>query len=295
MLSAVIWIWRRRMARPLLRMMRVNALFATSVLSIVFWAAFVFVWQPAEPHFWCAALFPALVCVGLVLRDRAWRGLGAFASIAFLVSALNGFLNVGHDRDYSRNFPEPLLAAIQQHVGPRDIFIVLSSGDWLEGMDYDLLFECLDYSPRNPGLAIVDYVAESGGENAPWQQRLQQKIESTLRSGGKVFVAGHLFKPGLYSDQTVDPFAIAIYKANSAEPGLYQQVQLVFAPYDLKASTFAIGLDKYFELVPKPDRGAIPPVGRFFDRLRTANVSEIGVLSVRKEASPSQPLAAFLE
>ena len=53
------WARRDHVGKVVSRLIRVNALFAVSSLSTLLWIAFVVIWQPAEPHFWCAALFPS--------------------------------------------------------------------------------------------------------------------------------------------------------------------------------------------------------------------------------------------
>jgi hypothetical protein len=53
------WARRDHVGKIVSRLIRVNALFAVSSLSTLLWIAFVVIWQPAEPHFWCAALFPS--------------------------------------------------------------------------------------------------------------------------------------------------------------------------------------------------------------------------------------------
>jgi hypothetical protein len=222
------------------------------VLTIVFWSAFVIAWEPVTSYYWVLLFFPALVCVGLMLRERGWPGLRIFAVGVVLLIPLNGYLNRADDLALSQNFPEPLVASIQRHVGPRDIFVVLGSNDWYGEIDYDLLFTCLKAAPRNPGLAIVeDFVLPAGGSQA-WEATLRQKIDATIDSGGKVFVAGHIFDPDSYKDLTgtndaFDPYFIK-QNLGLKGPALLQQVNEVFAPYNLEETDFKIGADDYYVL-----------------------------------------------
>ena len=251
------WAWRGHLGKIVSRLIRINALFAVSILSMLFWVGFVVIWQPAEPHFWCVALFPAILCLGMVLREREWRGLWSLAAVLVLASGWNLYFDLQHDQSERHNFPEPLLANIQAHVGPKGIFVVLDVGVGVD-VDYDLLFECLHYSPHDSGIAIDDYVTDTGNGNQPWQQRLHDKIEAVLDSGGPVFIAEHVLERGSYSDLSGrdDPFAIAIYKGNPTIPGptLYAEVQQVFAEYALSPSDFAIGVDRFLILTRKPIR-----------------------------------------
>ena len=248
------WAWRDHVGNIVSGLVRLNALFAVSIVSMLLWVGFVVIWQPAEPHFWCAALFPALLCFGMVQREREWSGVWILAALFVLLSGWNLYFNLQHDRSERHNFPEPLLANIQQHVGPRGIFVVLDIGVGVD-VDYDLLFESLHYSPHDSGIAIGDYLADADRGGQSWQQRLRDKIEAVLDSGGPVFVAEHLLEPGSYSDLSgrENPFAIAIYKGAPTTPGptLYAQVQQVLADYVLTPSDFAIGVDRYLILTRK--------------------------------------------
>jgi len=248
------WAWRDRVSKIVSRLVRVNALFAVSMLSTLFWIAFVVIWQPAEPHFWCAALFPALLCLGMIQRERDWPGVWILTAIFVLLSGWNLYFDLQHDESERHNFPEPLLANIQKHVGPRGIFVILDVGVAVD-VDYDLLFECLHYSPHESGIAIGDYLADDDQGGHSWQQRLHDKIETVLDSDGPVFVAEHVREPASYSDLSgrENPFAIAIYKGAPTIPGpaLYTQVQQVLADYVLSPSDFAIGVDRYLILTRK--------------------------------------------
>ncbi len=250
--AAVVLARRSGLIGQLIQLIWNNALFAVSVLSIAFWSAFVIAWEPVTSYYWVLAFFPALVCLGLVLRERGWPGLRVFAVAVVLLIAWNGYLNRADDLALSRNNPEPLVASVQQHLGPRDIFIVLGNNDWFGNMDYDLLFTCLKDTRRNPGLAILnDFVLPAAGSQA-WEATLRQKIDATLNSGGRVFVAGHVVDPDSYNDLagTNDAFDPYFNKQNLGidGPALLTQVKEVFAPYSLEDSDFKIGDDDYFVL-----------------------------------------------
>jgi hypothetical protein len=250
--AAVALERRAALIAQLTRLIRNNALFAVCVLSIVFWSAFVIAWEPVTSYYWVLLFFPALVCLGLLLRERGWPGLRIFAVAVALLIPLNGYLNRADDLLLSQNFPEPLVASIDQHVGPRDIFVVLGNNDWFGNIDYDLLFTCLKATPRNPGVAIVNDFVLPAGESQPWEAKLRQKIDATMNSGGRVFVAGHVFDPDSYKDLTGtnDAFDPYFNKQNLGldGPALLAQVKEVFAPYNLEDSDFKIGDDDYFVL-----------------------------------------------
>jgi hypothetical protein len=248
------WALRDHVRQIVARLVQINALFAVSILSMLLWIAFVVIWQPAEPHFWCAALFPALLCFGMLQRERGWPGVWILAAVFVLLSGWNLYFDLQHDQSERHNFPEPLLASIQQRVGPRGIFVILDVGVGVD-VDYDLLFECLHYSPHDSGIAIDDYLADGDQGGHSWQQRLHDKIETVLDSGGPVFVAEHVLEPGSYSDLSGrdNPFAIAIYKGapTISGPKLRAQVQQVLADYVLSPSDFAIDDDRYLILTRK--------------------------------------------
>jgi Protein O-mannosyl-transferase TMEM260-like len=196
---AVVALARRKGGRRAMRLLRSNALFTVSLLSIVCWSAFVLAWEPATPYYWVLNLFPALVCLGLLLRDSPLPKQRAFAIAVVLVSGWNIYFNRDYDQLYSRNFPPPLLASIKRHVAASDIFITLGNGEWYGDVDYDLLFACLKYWPRNLGVAILDDFVLPDGP-VPWRKKLGEKIDNTLDSGDRVFVAAHVFDPDTYAD-----------------------------------------------------------------------------------------------
>ena len=248
-------VWWTHSGRRLMALMRHDALFAVSLLSVVFWWAFCFIWEPGTPHYWVLSFFPALVCLGLAIRENLRHRKWLLVTAVVLLSGWNGIFNYRSDLSHSRNFPDPLLAAINEHVGTHDIFVVLGDDEWFGNMDYHLLFQCLKYSPRNPGIAIFnDYVIPARG--APvWQVGLREKISSTLDSGGKVFVATHVFDPRSYVDLTAEehPFSEQINEQYLGIEGrkVFQQVQEVFKSYNLIPSDFKIGTDSYFFVRPK--------------------------------------------
>lgn len=245
---AMLGLWAD-LSRRLLQLTR-SALFTVSILSVICWWAFAFAWEAATPHYWVLGHFPALLCLGMLLRERPRYSKWVFAASITLLSTWNIYQNNRYDKTYSRNFPEPLLASIRQHVGAHDIFIVLGNDDWFGGMNYDLLFRCLRYSSGNPGLAILnDFVIPAVGSES-WNEHLRDKIEATLDSGGKVFVAAHLFNPKAYADlsATNDPFTEQINEQYLAinGPAIYQEVWQLFGHYRLEKSDFKIGLDAFF-------------------------------------------------
>lgn len=246
---------RPGLSQQVKELIRHNALFAVSVLSILFWSAFVIAWEPVTSYYWVLAFFPALVCIGLLLRERGWPGLRIFAATVVLLIVWNGYFNWADDLALSRNNPEPLVASVREHLGPRDIFVVLGNNDWFGNMDYDLLFTCLQATPRNPGVAIVnDFVLPAAG-SPTWETKLRQKIDETLSSGGRVFVAQHVFDPDSYKDLAGTNAAFDPYfnKQNLGldGPALQRQVKEVFTPYNLEDSDFKIGDDDYFDIQRK--------------------------------------------
>ena len=62
--------------------------------------------MPVTSNYWVLDFFPALVCLGFVLRACAWRGLTAFAAMALVLSGANGYLNDTEFYEQSRNPPE---------------------------------------------------------------------------------------------------------------------------------------------------------------------------------------------
>ena len=172
--------------------------------------------------------------------------------------AWNAYFNLAYDRTYSRNFPEPLIKSIDQNLGPKDIFVVLGHNNWYGGMDYDLLFQSLASVFDNPGVAILDDFVMQPSSSRSWRERLRDKIESTINSGGRVFLAEHVLDPESFADLdgSRDPFAPFVNKHYLGVDGaqLQSEVSQFFDGYELTDAPFAIGLDKYYLLTRKgPD------------------------------------------
>ncbi len=249
-----IWAWVTGAIRHGVQLARENALFALSVSSIVFWSAFVVSWEAVTPNFWVADMFPALVCVGFLGGQRTWKARWAFTAGAVLIMAWNVYFNHQKDVAYSRFFPEPILASIDQHVHDHDVMIALGKGDWYGDMDYELIFMCLGHTPtRDRAMAILDDFVVPGG--AQWRDNLRMKIDSTLDSGGHVYVAGHVFDPESYSDLagTKDPYSAYVHTEYLRIDGasLYRELEQIFANYDREETDFKIGDDDYYELQRK--------------------------------------------
>jgi hypothetical protein len=237
------------LGEPLWELMRRNSLFAVSLLSMLAWWAFALAWQPATPYYWVLSFFPALLCLGMLIRKLRWRPGWAFVMAIVVLTAWNGYFDHYYDLLSARGFPDPLLASIQEHVGSRDIFIVLGLDNIQEGVDYELLSWCLKYGPRNPEVAIFDdFVIPAEGSQS-WRDKLRQKIDSTLDSGGRVFVAEHVFDPDSYEDLSAknDAFNQQIYtqylKVDSK--GAFEQIHELFSHYHMAGSDFSLGDDDY--------------------------------------------------
>jgi len=232
-----------------------DLLFAVSLLSVVSWWAFAFAWESATPHYWTLSLFPALICVGFVLRHRSPTARWIFVATVLLVSGWNCYANHQVDSSDSRNFPEPLLASIKSHLGDRDIFIVLGDDHWYGGMNYILLSRILNYSPRDPLVPILNEFVVPQKRPQSWSRALREMMESTLSSGGRVFVAAHVFNHAQYEDLAAvqDPFAEQIdVPYLGVDPDiLYREVQEAFRGYALRKSDFRIGSDDYYSMEPE--------------------------------------------
>jgi hypothetical protein len=225
-------LWRTGSIPRFLKTAQCNALFMVSLVSILFWSAFVFSYGAANPHFWLLDLFPGLFCFALGVRGRTLRIAPQFAAIALALSVFNGYFNYRSDQSSARNFPPPLLASIHEHIGDRGIFVTLGSKTWYGDMHCALLFGCLQNSSRNPGIAILDDFVLPARASDSWQEKLRGRIESTLNSGGPVFVAAHFLDSGSYADLSVHnyPFADFVEEQYSAVDGplLYEQVRQFF-------------------------------------------------------------------
>ncbi len=245
--AGIAWfLWRTGSGGHFLGLLRNRLLFAVCCFTMCAWAAFVFAWEPSG-YYWSLNLFPLLVCVGMLLRGRRTHLLPA----AFvLLSAWNVYANHSRDKIDSINFPEPLMESIRRQLGGRDIFIVLGR-DWFADMDYDLLFTSLDRLPRNPGMAILDWILHPQPK-ANWRDELRAEIESTLDEGGRVFVAEHVFWPSSYEDLpgASDPFSEFIHEEYEGLDAaqLRRDVEEFFESYDLSESDLKIGADIFLEL-----------------------------------------------
>ena len=252
---ALIIVTYRALASGALVLLRTNSLFGLSLFSLGAWSAFCFAWEPATVHYWTLGLFPALVCLAMLVRERRINR-GLLMAGVLVVSAWNCYFNYAFDRNNTRNFPDPLLASIQQHVGSHDIFIALGEDHWFGGVNYILLFRVLSYSDRNPGVAIFkDFILTPGGMQN-WREKLGAKIDSTLDSGGHVFVASHVFDPSSYRDLSLqnNPFNEQIDERYLTIDGaaVYQDLRQFFAGYHLTKSDFSVGSDAYFAVTQRP-------------------------------------------
>jgi len=84
---------------------------------------------------------------------------------------------------------------------------------------------------------------------------MRDRINSTLNSGGRVFVASHLFDPDTYDDlagvndafdEQINPQYLTI-DGNA----VYREVREAFAPYELDKSNLKLGDDDYLVLERK--------------------------------------------
>jgi hypothetical protein len=122
--------WRYRLGASTPELLRTDACFAISMLSVLLWGAFMLAWE-ASPNYYTLLLIPGLLCLATLSKGRKTAFAGrALVAAAIILSVANGYLNHLQDLAASINFPPPLLDAIRQHVGRRGIFIVLekSSG-----------------------------------------------------------------------------------------------------------------------------------------------------------------------
>ena len=102
--------------------------------------------------------------------------------------------------------------------------------------------------------AVRSFVFVRGGTRS-WQNRLRDRINSTLDSGGRVYVAAHVFDTHSYKDlsQANNPFNEQInpryLTLNSTS--FRQQIEDFFSGYDLTKSDFSLGADNYLFVGPK--------------------------------------------
>jgi hypothetical protein len=246
-----IWASAAGAFRDAVRLARQNALFALSVSSIVFWSAFVVFWEAVTPVYWAPDMFFALVCIGQLAGGRRWRARWILAGCAALIMGWNLYFNLQKDVAYSRNFPEPALASIGEHVHDHDLLITLGNQDWYGDVDYEVIYMSLAHTPmKNRAMAILDdFVVPDGPK---WRDNLRNRIDSTLNSGGHVYVAGHVFDPETYSDiaSIGDPFSAYVHTPylRIDGPSVYSDLEKIFANYNREETDLEIGDDDYFEL-----------------------------------------------
>jgi hypothetical protein len=249
-------IWVTGSLRPILRSLRDNALAGLCLLITLAWAAIVIAWDPELPSRWTPILFPVLVCVALMVKaHRRW--VFTFGALAIALSVLNLYLNHAADIDNSRNAPERLVAELNSNLRKDDIFVVLANVDWYGDVEYEMLFNYLRVVSDTRGVAVLnDYVLPAN--DAPlWRDELTQKIDATLKHGGRVFIAEHLLDPGTYDDlgNTKGAYApkedplLARY-ASLDGPALFQQVQGVLGHYQLRPSKFQLANDEFSVIEP---------------------------------------------
>jgi hypothetical protein len=246
---AVALVSRRTVREGLLRLLRVDASF-TSVLTLVLaWSVFIVLWEPIG-HFWSVILFPLAFLASWWVRGCGKRTALCVSGALLLVSGWNLRADHRQDQAYSVNYPPPMLEQIRAQLGPNDIFIV-AGRDWYANIDYDLLLACLDDWPNDPALALLDeYVMKSSPE--PWQQRLDHDIRDAFATGGRIYVADHVFWPSTYRDleKTADPFSAYGIEEFAGVNGerLRNEIKGFFSRYKLCESGFKIGADRFLEV-----------------------------------------------
>ncbi len=242
---------RKSVRQRLFCLVRSNASFTTVLLMTLAWSVFVFLWEPVG-HFWSVLLLPAAYLATWGAKGIGRRTELVLAAALLLISAWNLRADLLHDQANRINYPPPLLAQIRAELGPNDVFIV-AGRDWYANMDYDLLLACLDDWPRDPALDLLDdYVMQVSAE--PWQQRLNQEIQTVFSQGGHVYVADHVFWPDTYQDigqsaSPLDDYARPEFAGVNGE-SLRIEIKGFFSHYQLVKSTFRVGADPYWELRP---------------------------------------------
>jgi len=258
--GAIVFVWRTNGVAVLLKVARSSALFTMSLLSMIFWSAIVIAYEPVTPNYWLVDVFLALVCVGVVIRERQWRGVPILAGVLFALAAMNAWLDYMADQEWALNAPERLVASIDRYVGKQDIFIVLADHDWYGEVEYELLFYYLRVSSDPRGVAILnDFLLPAKGSRL-WREQLQNKINSTLNSCHRVFVAANVLDPDSYADLAGnrDPFSPFVHPEYLGLKGeeLLKEVEQALEPYELEHSELTVGADEYFAI---RSRSAIRP------------------------------------
>jgi hypothetical protein len=250
--GAAVWInWQR-----VIRTLRVNCLAGLCVLMILAWAWIVITYEPATPYHWAPASFPSIVLIVFALRAR-WVASIVFAGLVIPLSAVNLYLNHAADLDSSYNDPRLLAAAIDRNLGKNDIFIVLKNLDWYGDVGYENLFRYLHVAADQRGIAILnDFVLPANGLPA-WRDAFRNRIASTLKCGGRVFVAEHVLDADSYDDlgNTQSPFAerqdpVERQYASLNGPALFRGVMSVLGQYQLGPSTLRLGAETFSVIEP---------------------------------------------
>jgi hypothetical protein len=246
---------RSKTSSQLLKLVRTNSLFAISLFSVIAWSTFTFAWEPATSHYWTLGLFPALVCVATLL-PTAGNVQWIAAVLTALPCAWNCYFNHDYDAVNSAHFSEAMLQSTGQYVGSRDIFIVLSDDQWFANINYILLFRVLQYTAPKRGIAIFNDLVFAPGGSRSWRDHLANRIDATLRAGGHVYIAAHVFDPHSYEDlsQANNPFNEQINRSYLAIDGnaFHREIEDFFSCYYLKRSDFSIGRDDYLSVQGRP-------------------------------------------
>src|SRR5208337_611584 len=258
--ATVLVFWRIDRGRTFGRLLRTKVIFAVSLLSACASWIFAFSWEAATAQYWLIGLFPALLCLSILISSN--RGSLIFAAFVLILSTWNLHFDRLSDRLRSLEFPDPMLQSINDHIGSHDIFLVLGDGGYGD-TNYDLLIDIMNEQDHNPAVLILNDFVLSTASSESWQTRLAKKIESTLDTGGKVFVAAHIFDEESYQDMAHadDAFNEQVDERylNVDGSALYDQLQQFFWQYQLKSAGFAVGTDRYFILTRNPPNTNVPP------------------------------------
>ncbi len=264
LLTAVaVYLTRRINREMLLRLFHGSPAFAVASFSALLSWIFACAWEGITDHYWVMGNIIALFCLAM------WQGKGhegarrLFISFLLILTLWNLYQNVQQGSIASADFPDPLLANIDRQVGKHDFFMVLGDGVY-GGVNYELLLEILRTYAGEPSdtraVAILNDFAAAPGLPRPWPAILKDKIDSTIRAGGNVFVAGHLFNPDEYADLAGerDPFAPQVNTQFSSINGqhLFEQLRDLFNDYRIIKSDFTIETDTYYALTLKPPDAA---------------------------------------
>ncbi len=255
------WIRSTGSFSRLLALLWTNSLFTLSALFVAFWSVVVIAWEPVTSNHWVFDLFPLLVCLGLMLRDR--HEVTIFATVVLILSALNLYLDHAQDQSASRDAPEVLAATINRHLGEKDIFIVLANEDWYGDVEYELLFRYLKVASDERGVAILnDYVLPAGGTPS-WRGRLRDRIDSAVDAGGNAYIAGSVLDPDSYKDLAYSRDAFSPKGAATAReynaldgPALLRDIRDILSRYDLQDSDFKLGDDQFLVIHGNASRKA---------------------------------------